>query len=115
MSLEPSDAILAPAKVVGEWLAVLSGNGRLLLFHSAEIKEMAKGRGMIVMGLENGEALLAVSANVTYPIKIAGAIRGGREVVCEVNKKEAEKFKSRRARKGVMVGLKTFVARGFAG
>ena len=114
MSLEANDAILAPAKVVGEWLAALSGNGRLLLFHNAEIKEMAKGRGMIVMGLENDEALLAVSANVVYPIKIAGAIRGGREVVCEVSEKEAEKFKSRRARKGFLVGQKTFVARGFA-
>ena len=114
MTLEPGESILAPARVAGEWIAALSGNGRLLMFPLSEMKEMVKGRGMVVMGLEKGEALLAVAASVAFPLKIAGAIRGGREVVCEVGAQEAEKYMLRRARKGYWVGLKTFVASGFA-
>jgi topoisomerase-4 subunit A len=108
MTIEVGERSLAPAKVAGEWVAALSENGRLLMFPLAEMKEMPKGRGVIVMALEQHERLLAVSASVTFPLKIAGAVRGGRELVYELSENEALKYMLKRARKGHPVGQKTF-------
>jgi topoisomerase-4 subunit A len=113
MTLEPDEHLLEPSKVVGDWIGALSGNGRLLLFERAEMKEMSKGRGVIVMALDPGESLLAVSASVARGAKVTGTVRGGREVVVEIAGQEADQFKSRRARKGRLVGQKTFEPRGF--
>jgi len=41
----------------GSYVAALSESGRLLLFAIDELKVLAKGRGMIVMGLDDGEKL----------------------------------------------------------
>ena len=114
MTLEPGEDILPPAKVTGEWIAALSGNGRLLLFALSKMKEMAKGRGVIVMRLEKDEPLLAVSLIADFPVRIKGTVRGGREAVCAISAQEAEKHQAHRAHKGYQVGQKTFVAQGFA-
>src|SRR4029078_12271165 len=42
------------------YVAAISEQGRMLLFQVPEMKQMSRGRGMIVMGLEKNEKLIAV-------------------------------------------------------
>ena len=48
----------------------------MLLFPLAELKYMSKGRGVIVMGLEKEEKLLAVAVSDEPRLVVAGNSRG---------------------------------------
>ena len=56
----------------GNYVAALSQNGRLLLFAIDELKALAKGRGMIVMGLDDGEKLAAVAVSNKQTLTVTG-------------------------------------------
>jgi topoisomerase-4 subunit A len=56
----------------GNYVAALSEGGRLLLFAIDELKTMTKGRGMIVMGLENGEKMAAVAVSNKQTLIVTG-------------------------------------------
>ncbi|MBN3004757.1 DNA topoisomerase IV subunit A [Chromobacterium alkanivorans] len=66
LTLNPEEAVLAPAPLpaagIGEGtqLVAAADNGRLLAFPAAELKELAKGRGLMLMAVEDGEAVTAV-------------------------------------------------------
>ncbi|MGH8678824.1 MAG: DNA topoisomerase IV subunit A, partial [Burkholderiales bacterium] len=61
------------------YVAALSQNGRLLLFPIAELKQLVKGRGMIVMGLDDNEKLLAVAVSNQPTLTVFGiAPRSGK-------------------------------------
>ncbi|MEN3112221.1 DNA topoisomerase IV subunit A [Uliginosibacterium paludis] len=100
MTLEADETVLSPAKVLGEWLAAASGNGRLLYFPRAEMKVMPRGRGMIVMGLDEKEALCAVCCPPTDAVVVTGTGRGGKEVELLVKGVALEACRGKRARKG---------------
>ncbi|WP_028535031.1 DNA topoisomerase IV subunit A [Paludibacterium yongneupense] len=66
MTLETGENLLAPvairtaAELAALTLVAAADNGRLLAFPAAELREMAKGRGLMLMQLDDGEALDAI-------------------------------------------------------
>jgi topoisomerase-4 subunit A len=56
----------------GNYVAALSESARLLLFAIDELKALAKGRGMIVMGLNEGEKLAAVAVSNKQTLAVTG-------------------------------------------
>jgi len=104
-SLEDDDAPVAPAPVVAgrDFIAALSAKGRLLLFSFDEMKEMPRGRGVLVMGLDKGEKLIAVGLTVRNKVTVYGANRVGNEVVAELGGNELTKYRLSRGRKGCLI------------
>jgi topoisomerase IV subunit A len=100
MTLEAGETVLEPAKVQGDWLAAVSANGRLLYFPRAEMKVMPRGRGMIVMGMDEGEALVAVCCPPTDAVQVSGIGRGGKEIEMVVKGVALDACRAKRARKG---------------
>ncbi|ATE59398.1 DNA topoisomerase IV subunit A [Thauera sinica] len=101
MSLEKGEKVLAPARVQGNWVAAASENGRLLVFPLPEMKTQSGGRGVIVMALDEGEALAAVAAPADDAmLAIEGTGRGGRAVTIDLKPAQRETLRHRRARKG---------------
>jgi topoisomerase IV subunit A len=100
MTLEDKETVLVPSRVQGEWIAAVSGNGRLLYFPRAEMKVMARGRGMIVMGLDEKEELVAVCCPPSDALVVIGSGRGGKDVELQVKGVALEACRGKRARKG---------------
>ena len=113
MTLADGETVLAPAKMQSDTVACLASNGRLLLFAADEIRSMAKGRGLLLIALDKGEKLVAVTTVSSYPIRVAGQMRGGKSTVVEVGARESDACFQSRARKGKEIGPKTLVATGF--
>ncbi len=79
MSIEEGEAPVQPfmfEPTEGSYVAAVSAGGRMLLFPLAELKYMSKGRGVIVMGLEKEEKLLAVAVSDEPRLVVAGNSRG---------------------------------------
>ncbi len=80
MSVEPGEAPIAPAvyeDAKGNYVAAVAEQGRLLTFDIAEMRQMARGRGVIVMGLEKGEKLVAVAVTNAKELVVEGVGRRG--------------------------------------
>mgnify|MGYP000629686631 CR=1 FL=1 len=102
MSLEKGEKVLAPAKVFGDWIAAASENGRILVFPRPEMKTQSGGRGVIVMALDEGEALAAVAVPADDAVlAVEGSGRGGKALTIELKPAQREPLRHRRARKGV--------------
>jgi topoisomerase-4 subunit A len=86
-------------------IACLSANGRLLLFDAAEGKALASGgRGVILMGLDEGEALLAaVACNEDAGVVVSGSGRGGKPTEVALAGAKLTDYHGHRARKGKLV------------
>ena len=106
LSLEAGDKLLAPAPATGDAIAALSQKGRLLLFAATEMKTMAKGRGVIVMDLERGEELLAVSFTDGGAVTVSGTGRGGKPAEHLLKGAELKKHFMHRARKGCLIAAR---------
>ena len=106
MSLEQGERVLHPAKVTGNTIAAVSENGRLLLFAVEEMKTQSAGRGVIVMDLDDKEALVGVLVNDGLRVVVEGIGRGGKTLPCKVQGKDMEKYRLHRARKGCLLPVK---------
>jgi topoisomerase-4 subunit A len=106
MSLEAGERVLHPAKVAGNTIAAVSENGRLLMFDASEMKSQSAGRGVLVMGLDDKEALVGVVVNDGSGVVVEGIGRGGKTVPCKVAGKDVEKYRLHRARKGCLLPVK---------
>jgi topoisomerase-4 subunit A len=106
MSLEQGERVLHPAKVTGNTIAAVSENGRLLLFAVGEMKTQSAGRGVIVMDLDDKEALVGVLVNDGLRVVVEGIGRGGKTLPCKVQGKDMEKYRLHRARKGCLLPVK---------
>ena len=101
MSLEKGEKLLAPARALGDWIAAASEHGRLLVFPRSEMKTQSGGRGVIVMALDEGEALAAVAVPADDAVlAVEGTGRGGKAVRLELKPGQREPLRHRRARKG---------------
>jgi topoisomerase IV subunit A len=102
MSIEEGEAPVQPfmfEPAERSYVAAVSAGGRMLLFALAELKYMSKGRGVIVMGLEKEEKLLAVAVSDEPRLVVAGNSRGkDREV--ELADAKLWHFVGHRARMG---------------
>jgi topoisomerase-4 subunit A len=87
----------------GNYVAALSENGRLLLFAIDELKALAKGRGLIVMGLDENDKLFAVAVSDQPKLIVKGVIRGGKEKEIELKQDKLAHHILKRARMGRVV------------
>jgi len=98
---EPIRPALVPAKP--ELAAAFSENGRMLLFPVDELKEMARGRGITLMGLDDQEKLVAVGFADSRSVTVAGTSRSGKEKTVKVGGADLQKHILHRARKGCLL------------
>jgi topoisomerase-4 subunit A len=106
MTLEPGETPLRPVPLAAglDHVAALSSNGRLLVFGLDEMREVPRGRGVIVMGLDAGETLVAVVLTGSQRVVVHGTNRSGKPVTVVIEGDELAKHRLRRARKGSLVG-----------
>jgi topoisomerase-4 subunit A len=81
----------------------LSEGGRMLLFPAAELKEIARGRGLVLMGLDEGEKLAAVGFANSKSVTVNGKSRSGKERTVRVSGADLAKHILHRARKGCLL------------
>jgi topoisomerase-4 subunit A len=90
MSIEEGEAPVQPfmfEPTERSYVAAIAAEGRMLLFPLAELKAMSKGRGMIVMGLEKDEKLVAVAVSDQPTLMVSGISRGREKEVTLANDK----------------------------
>ena len=99
----------------GNYVAALSENGRLLLFAIDELKALAKGRGMIVMGLDDGEKLAAVAVSNQQTLTVTGiGQRSGKEKPITLSAAKLAHHILKRARMGRVLPEKLKMPLGIA-
>jgi topoisomerase-4 subunit A len=106
MSLDKGERPLKPAKVAGEAIAAISQTGRLLVFALAELKALAKGRGLIIQDLGPKDELVAVATGDGSAFTVIGAGRGGKASEWRAAGKELAPYRSSRAKKGQSIPAK---------
>jgi topoisomerase-4 subunit A len=105
MTLAPDEEPLAPVALTAglDHVAALSSRGRLLVFAIDEMREVPRGRGVIIIGLDDEERLTAVGLTTASRVVLQGTNRVGRSVVQVIEGEELAKHLLRRARKGSLV------------
>ena len=108
MALEDDEEPLAPVPVSAglDHVAALSANGRLLVFPIEEMREVPKGRGVIIMGLDRGEKLIAVALASSSKVVVHGTNRVGKLTPVVIEGDALVKYLLHRARKGSLVAHK---------
>ncbi|MFN5049613.1 DNA topoisomerase IV subunit A [Roseateles sp.] len=118
LSLEGEEKPLPPSAVpegLGQQLACLSLQGRLLTFALDELKHQPKGgRGLTLMDLEPKDALLSVAA-YTQLLQVLGSGRGGKPKEDVLKGAGLASYAGKRARKGKPVEGMQKVLRVLAG
>jgi topoisomerase IV subunit A len=120
MALEENEQPLAPVAMSAgfDHVAALSANGKLLVFPVEEMREVPKGRGVIIMGLDRTEKLISVGFTTSSKVVVHGTNRVGKATVAVIEGTELTKHLLHRARKGCLVAHKmkpTEVAYGTTG
>ncbi|MBL8487239.1 MAG: DNA topoisomerase IV subunit A [Rhodocyclaceae bacterium] len=100
MTLAKGEKPLAPAKTAGDTVGTVTQGGRLLVFPLAELKEMAKGRGLMLQHLAPKDELAAVAVGDGKSFTVEGAGRGGKAMEWKVGTRDMENYRAARARKG---------------
>jgi topoisomerase-4 subunit A len=105
MTLQDAAEVLRPALVPQspEMAVTLSAHGRMLLFPANELKELARGRGVTLMGLDDGEKMVAVGFSDAKSVTVVGRSRSGAEKTVRVSGDELQKHIVHRARKGCLL------------
>lgn len=105
MTLQEGEAVLRPALVpkAARYAVTLSEKGRMLLFAADELKEMARGRGVVLMGLDADEKMTAVGFAGAKSVTVTGLSRSGKEKSSIVSGADLEKHILHRTRKGCLI------------
>ena len=108
MTLSKADTLLQPAKIAdGDLIVALGSNGKLLSFPVSEMKELSGGKGIIILGLNNGESLIATTVLPGgASLQIQGTGRGGKSSQLVLKWEALQPFVSHRARKGMLAPVK---------
>jgi topoisomerase-4 subunit A len=89
------------------WVVSVTRTGRLLAFPLAEMKHLASGgRGLVVMGLEEGDTLVSVIVTVKTRLAIVTETSTGREQIVRLTENELLVHFGKRARMGKMLPMK---------
>jgi topoisomerase-4 subunit A len=79
----------------------LSENSRMLVFPAEELKELGRGRGIKLMGLDDKEKLVAVGFSGKDSVTVSGiSPRADKEKTVTLEGEDLQKYVLRRARKG---------------
>ena len=108
MTLTPVEEPVAPVALAPglDRVAALSANGKLLVFGLDEMREVPRGRGVIVMALDAGDKLLAVGLATARRVVVRGTNRVGREIDVALEGDALARHVLRRARKGSRLAQK---------
>jgi topoisomerase-4 subunit A len=108
MTLDPDEEPVSPVVLVPglDHVAALSSRGRLLVFPLAEMREVPRGRGVIIIGLDGEEKLIAVGLATASKVTLQGTNRLGRAVTVAIEGEALAKHLHRRARKGALAAPK---------
>jgi topoisomerase-4 subunit A len=105
LTVEEGAGILPPVRLAGkDHLAALSEDGRLLIFPLEQMKRLASGKGVQIIGLRDAESLRAVIAMQGSRVMIKGTARNRVKTLAS----EARHL-ALRARRGSPVGPMTNV------
>ena len=102
MAVAEGETPIAPVvydEAKAAFVGALSEEGRLLVFEMSEMRFLARGRGVILMGLEEKEKLVAVGVLPGKSAKVLG-VRRGREAEVELAGARLENYVGKRARMG---------------
>jgi topoisomerase-4 subunit A len=104
MTLEADEEPISPVALEPgfDQVAALSSRGRLLVFPLAEMREVPRGRGVIIIGLDGDEKLVAVDLSTANKVIVRGINRLGRAVAVTIEGEALAKHLHRRARKGAL-------------
>ena len=105
MTIEDDVEVLRPSLVPDkpEMAVTLSEHGRMLLFEASELKELARGRGITLMGLDDGEKMCAVGFGNAKAVTVSGKSRSGKDKNVRVSGEQLQKHIVHRARKGCLL------------
>jgi topoisomerase-4 subunit A len=106
VSVDPGAVPLRPAlaEPADDRIACASEKGRMLIFAAEQIKALSGGgRGVILMGLDTGEKLVAATPCGEAGVIVEGQGRGGRMVQVHLRGRELQAHVGQRARKGILV------------
>jgi topoisomerase-4 subunit A len=110
ITLEAAEQILPPVLFIPSelaWVVSVTRLGRLLAFPLFEMKRLsAGGRGLIVMGLEEGDALASVIVTVKAKLSVSTETGTGRERIVRLSENDLLAHFGKRARMGKMLPLK---------
>jgi len=108
MTLEEDEEPLAPVAMFAglDHVAALSAKGKLLVFPIEEMREVPKGRGVIIMGLDRAEKLISVVVTTSSKVVVHGTNRVGKATAAVIEGTELTKHLLHRARKGCLVAHK---------
>jgi topoisomerase-4 subunit A len=114
MSLEAEETPLRPVPLVEglDHVAALSEKGKLLVFQVDEMRTMERGRGVMIMRLDEDDRLSAVALTASDRIVLRGTQRG-KDAELAVEGDELTKHRLHRARKGYLLARR-FKPSGFA-
>ena len=113
LNLSTGDALLKvlPIKESDLYLACLASNARLLNFPINELKELSSGgKGVILIGLDDGAALIDVLPNEGVAMRVHHNARGGKSQELRLSGSNLQPFASSRAKKGKVIDAKLKVA-----
>jgi len=107
ISVDDNAVPLRPALVeagTDDRIACVSEKGRMLVFSTAEIKALSGGgRGVLLMGLDAGEKLVAAMACGDAGVIVIGHGRGGKAIEILVRGRELDSHAGHRSRKGTLI------------
>jgi topoisomerase-4 subunit A len=106
LTLDKGEKPLPPAPVAGNSVAVLTQGGRLLLFPLAELKEMAKGKGLMLIDLTKNDEVVGIAVSGGETLLIGGSGRGGKIVRQPLDARAQVAFRGARARRGQEIPFK---------
>ncbi|MCM2288718.1 MAG: DNA topoisomerase IV subunit A [Sulfuritalea sp.] len=106
LTLENGEKPLPPAPVIGDTAAVITQGGRLLLFPLAELKEMTKGKGLMLIDLAKNDEVVGVAVTGGETLLIGGSGRGGKPVQQLLDARTQAAFRGARARRGLEIPFK---------
>jgi len=106
LALDKGEKPLPPAPADGNTVAVLTQGGRLLLFPLAELREMAKGKGLMLIDLAKNDEVVAVAVSAGQTLRIGGSGRGGKAAEQPLDSRAQAEFRGTRARRGQEIPFK---------
>ena len=106
LALDQGERPLAPAPATGDTVAVLTQAGRLLLFPVGELREMAKGKGLMLIDLAKNDELVGIAITDGQTLLIGGSGRGGKPVEHSLDAGAQAAFRGARARRGQQIPFK---------
>ena len=101
MSVRETDVPVAPfvfEMAKGNLAVAVSSGGKMLAFDLDEVGYLAKGRGVVLMGLDKSETLVGVAVTAEKRVEVSGTGRGGKDNVVEIKGAELRSLRRPSAR-----------------